>query len=788
MSLHRNSSGISSPRDESCCLLGHCEEPVQGRGSNPVPMVLDRHGLWPRDDRTKRDNGKQQFQQGPLTLPSPEGRGFKTLKGTRNHTFISALLVMIFMGPLHGAELITNPGFEQVQNGLPTGWILDDKVGDKGAYQFEGGGAKEGKLALKLAPNAKNTDPDHYYGFGQLIAGNAVLGKKYRFEGWVKNQGGAVAILVALVMKQDGKMGPAVFLLRDTGTEWSKLSDRLAVGEDCKFLIVGAVCKGTQGNAWFDDLRLEEIVDKPKVAVLNPFTKPVKISIEAGRSLRKIPRTLFGINMEWIENGQGAWDEPKKKLDPDLVALTRELSVSVIRYPGGGFSDFYHWLDGVGPLASRPLVSDGYDKDKHKMNFGSNEFLQFCGAVGGEPLIEINAGTGTAKEAADWVKFLNGQGGTHRRARFFEIGNELYMNDPGGSDKVTVSPDKYAARFLEFAAAMRVVDPGIKLGAIGGENYGKYAFVNYPDWNKTVLTQCGAQMDYLCVHNSYGPALFADPVADVDTVYASLLAQPMLVKANMEHLDRQIKEYATAYQDKIKIAVTEWGPLWSIDLKGRWTDHNKTLGSALFTAGLMNTFLRHSRVDMANYFKLSDQVFMGMVSAAGVWWANDKTTLNHQPKGTYYAFQMYSRHFGEELVGASTDSPSYASEPVGVIGSVDQAPYVEAVASRSADGKKLYIMVLNRSQEFDAPADIRVAGFKASGKGKAWTLWASAIDSNNGPDLPQVPGFTWVKQASTGNGGFDAGKPGTLTIRETKFSGKTYTFPKHSLVCLEYNK
>ena len=42
----------------------------------------------------------------------------------------------------------------------------------------------------------------------------------------------------------------------------------------------------------------------------------------------------------------------------DVMALTRELGPTIIRYPGGNFLSGYDWRDGVGPKAERPRRLD----------------------------------------------------------------------------------------------------------------------------------------------------------------------------------------------------------------------------------------------------------------------------------------------------------------------------------------------------------------------------------------------------------------------------------------------
>jgi len=84
----------------------------------------------------------------------------------------------------------------------------------------------------------------------------------------------------------------------------------------------------------------------------------------------------------------------------------------MIRYPGGNFVSGYNWLDGVGPAQERPKVLDKAWNSLNANQFGTNEFLSWCKAVGTQPLMAINLGTGSAEEAAPLVEYCNVEKGT----------------------------------------------------------------------------------------------------------------------------------------------------------------------------------------------------------------------------------------------------------------------------------------------------------------------------------------------------------------------------------------
>lgn len=75
-----------------------------------------------------------------------------------------------------------------------------------------------------------------------------------------------------------------------------------------------------------------------------------------------------------------------------------------------------------------------------------------------QAVICVNAGTGTSKEAADWVRYANKV--KKYNIRQWQIGNEL---DGEWEESGPISARHYAARFLEYARAMKAVDSTIML-------------------------------------------------------------------------------------------------------------------------------------------------------------------------------------------------------------------------------------------------------------------------------------------------------------------------------------
>src|ERR1044071_3083492 len=81
---------------------------------------------------------------------------------------------------------------------------------------------------------------------------------------------------------------------------------------------------------------------------------------------------------------EGLWvgeDSPipnTRGLRNDVVAALKEMSVPVLRWPGGCFADEYHWRDGIGPRDKRPRRPNASWGGVDTNAFGTHEFLDLC--------------------------------------------------------------------------------------------------------------------------------------------------------------------------------------------------------------------------------------------------------------------------------------------------------------------------------------------------------------------------------------------------------------------------
>ncbi|HEY4988526.1 MAG TPA: alpha-L-arabinofuranosidase C-terminal domain-containing protein [Opitutaceae bacterium] len=450
--------------------------------------------------------------------------------------------------------------------------------------------------------------------------------------------------------------------------------------------------------------------------------------VDPTTALGPVQRGVFGTNLEWF-NWADSLSDDGGNVVPGWIPLAKAQGITSVRFPGGTLSDFYHWKDGIGPEGSRPIRAHPTDPGQSPNVFGTPELLKFCAAIGATPLITVNAGTGTAAEAAGWVAYCNQSNNAQRVAdgiaapanvSLWEVGNELYLpGNPTDQQIITVTPTVYATRFLAYAAAMRAVDPTIKLIAIGTANSSNVS-LPYPTWSATVLSMAAPQMDYFAVHNAYFPMTFGQTGIPVKDLFQSLWAAPEAVNDSLTALSALIAKYEGTRH--IGIAVTEWGALFSADPAE--IDDVKTLGSAVYLARVMQVFLGQPRVGLANYFKLTDQTFMGWVG------------FNQKPKIPYYVIQLFAQHFGSSLVSARIDSPTYQAKAIGSIAARSQVPELTVVASVDATGKKLYVNIVNRSWNTIHQVQLDTGAFRASASAIGWVISSPGLTDNNGVDLP----------------------------------------------------
>jgi alpha-L-arabinofuranosidase len=241
--------------------------------------------------------------------------------------------------------------------------------------------------------------------------------------------------------------------------------------------------------------------------------------------------------------------------DPDVVRLLKESRLPILRWPGGNFASTYHWEDGVGPIEQRPTRPNYAWGGVEPNTFGTDEFIAFCRAVGCQPMICVNAGSGTAEEAARWVEYCNGPAGSPMgrlrvahghpepfQVRHWEIGNELW----GKWQMDWTSASGYVDRFKAFSKAMLAADPTITIYSCGAPAlWGK-------QWNDRLIAGAGPELGVITDHPLIGGSV--SPEVDPLDVYRDFMAVPEVLQQKWAALRADL---GRAGVPEPRLAVTE---------------------------------------------------------------------------------------------------------------------------------------------------------------------------------------------------------------------------------------
>lgn len=496
-------------------------------------------------------------------------------------------------------------------------------------------------------------------------------------------------------------------------------------------LLVGALVPGTSCFAGiFGDSPYP--VNAPAEYPQQAVTQELQLNVDVDSEVAKVDHRVFGSNLEWF-NEAGGLASPDRLLRDRLIMLAKGQGITVQRFPGGILADYYHWTDGTGPRGSRPVRRHASDKGSSANTFGSPEFFEFLRRTGSQGLITVNAGTGTADEAAAWVKYANQPGNAERMRdgiaepvgiKLWEVGNELYLPGNPTEQKITVTPEIYAERYLRFSDAMHKADPSISVIAIGVAKSHIGPDTEFPNWTEKLLQRAADKIDMIAVHNAYFPMLYKVKQPKVNQVYPALWASPEAVDESLTRLEELIGRYEG--KRHIGIAITEWGVLYSLPRADPyWVDHVKTLGSGVYIGRMLQVFMSHSRVKMANYFKFTDRSFMGWVD------------LNGQPKVPYWVFKLYAQNTGNIRVKSSiTPSKAYSTPTLAVMQAQSNVPEVTQIVTRDTKSGRLYINLVNRSLSQAYAIRLNLRGGYSVAKGEILQVSGDKPTDHNGHDIP----------------------------------------------------
>ena len=413
----------------------------------------------------------------------------------------------------------------------------------------------------------------------------------------------------------------------------------------------------------------------------------------------------------WVDQVSLLPDDAVDGVRADVESRIAALRPAFFRWPGGNVAQDYHWQWGVGPRDARPTwVNLSWRNEPEPSDFGTDEYLAFCRRVGAEPTLTVNVeGRGaTVEEAAAWVEYVNGPAtsryGAMRAAnghpepwgvKYWEVGNEVWGDwVRGHSDAAT-----YARNLRRYVAAMRAADPTIRIIAVGDNDMA---------WNRTVLREAGRDIDVLAIHHYYGHD-------STQRDRRNLMARPLHFERFYRDVDRLARELAPGRT--VRLAINEWGLALP-------ESRQHSIEAALYGARLMNVFERSAPV-----------VAMSAVSdVVNGWPGGIIQASRHGAFVTplYHANAMWASHLGARRLRSVVTGPTFDS------GSEGRAvPVLDVVASRSADGARIFLKIVNSDAAADLETDVEVRGATPEARAE-WEILSAEYAAHNSFATPDA--------------------------------------------------
>jgi alpha-N-arabinofuranosidase len=441
----------------------------------------------------------------------------------------------------------------------------------------------------------------------------------------------------------------------------------------------------------------------------------LKSSIVADRDfiIAPLDRRVFGTFVEHLGRCVygGIYEPGHKTADAngfrqDVLALTRELGPTIVRYPGGNFLSGYDWEDGVGPKEDRPVRLDLAWASTETNQFGTNEFMVWCKAADLEPMFAVNLGTRGPAEARDFIEYCNHPGGTKfsdlRKSHGFEkphdikfwcLGNEM----DGPWQTCAKTAQEYGRIAQETAKIMRWISPDLQLAACGSS---QRAMPTYAKWEYEVLDLCFDQVDFISLH-----AYFRNDTPDITDFLAEI-----------DNLDLYIKEIAAVAdavaakrrsKKRIMLSFDEWNVWYRTHVpehlkKPGWPQAPELLEEiysfedALVVGGALIVLINNAdRVKAACIAQLVNVIGPIMTETGGDAW---RQTI-------FYPFADASRLGHGEVLRLKIDTTTFMTKAHG------EVPHLLATAIHNPETGEIGVLALNRAEEaMDLDIDLRGLG------------------------------------------------------------------------------
>jgi alpha-N-arabinofuranosidase len=474
------------------------------------------------------------------------------------------------------------------------------------------------------------------------------------------------------------------------------------------------------------------------------------------RTIAPLERNLFGSFLEHLGRAiyEGVYDPASKLADSngfrkDVMDEVHKLGVPIIRYPGGNFVSGYNWLDGVGPRQDRPRVLDKAWNSINTNQFGTNEYMAWCKAVGTLPLMGLNLGTGTAEEAAALVEYCNVDSGTkwselrrkHGYTQPYNVKHWCLGNEMDGRWQIGhMTAAEYGIKAQDAARQMRYVDRSIALIACGSSGP---TMSTYLDWDREVLELCYDYVDGLSLHRYFANTP-EETGGDSHKFVAMNLAMDRQIGETLAVCD--LVRGRTRSSKKLWLSFDEWN-VWYRQRSGNAVDGRRqeaphlleeiyNLEDALLVGGLVITLLRNAdRVKIACLAQLVNVIAPIMTNPTGLF----RQTI-------YYPYNWALQYARGRVLNLLIESPTYA------VPGMDAVGYIDATATINPEDGRTALFILNRDLSKAREIEVVWEDTAKTRVAVSQVLTGNDLKAVNGFDAPERVKPQVFDKPSTTNG------------------------------------
>lgn len=441
------------------------------------------------------------------------------------------------------------------------------------------------------------------------------------------------------------------------------------------------------------------------------------LAVDITKVLRQAGPRQIGININYLLD-----DDANRDPGDSIEKTIANLGVKTLRYPGGAKSDVTLWSNGdfsaprptlarTGPEEWPSNDSRVYDLAKgfwetHPMDFDA--FMRLCKATGAEPVVVLaydsmyrpatTGGTIPDKKlllqnAVSLARYANVEKGYG--VRYFELGNESYLYTYDGGARAL----DYARDYKEFRAALKAVDPSIKLGVNGPQMANAKGKLDEEEgrntpWWEIVFREAGNDIDFVSLHEYPCTGWYG---------YDYYRNNPVRLDGANEIRKAARRHGPAGLAERLRFFLTEFNSAdWEGHPQNLGWKHLNNLGHALVVFDMIGLALRDPGIETADLWTTR---WMENASKPELW---DAVNAKGDLLPTGKTLELWTRNMGDRLIAAT------GSDKIAIHAAYD------------SEKKNLTVFLINKDEQ--RKATIRLAGGRFGDKGEIST-W-----SGTGPD------------------------------------------------------